>query len=387
MKITSIDAVRIVAPAPPIRTVPRRPSYLDSAEHVFPISKYREFRSTVQKIPGLIQPEMWVRVTAEDGSWGIGQCHWGTIVEPIIRHHYAPLLIGRDCFALEYLNDLMWRYSQRFGAGGIATVAQSAIDQALWDLKGKLLEQPVFRLIGGPCREAVELYVTTDDLDWAMELGFKAFKISNPVHYDDGIAGINRLEDKIAAARAQVGPDAELMFNPNMSFNVEFTLRLMERLLPYRLRWLEEPLMPGDLEGHIQLKKAFPALPIATGEDHHGRHAFRQLVEHRCVDVLQPDLRWCGGLSEGLKIYAIAEAAGLPTIPHAGGSTPAGLHFAYALPESPIAEYWLPSAPGVPLKEAIAMPGMPYAVDGRIKPTDAPGFGLEFRPEQLLPWN
>jgi len=386
MKITSIDAWRVRAPASGPRPGARRPGYLESAKHAFPIGKYPEFPNTVMKIPGVIHPEIWLRVTAEDGTWGVGQCHWGDLVEPIVRAHFAPLLVGRDCFAHEYLNDLMWRYSQRFGATGITTVAQSGIDQALWDLKGKLLQQPVYRLIGGPCRDAVELYVTTDDLDWAMELGFRAFKISNPVHYDDGLAGINLLEDKIAKAREQVGPNAELMFNPNMSFNVEFTVRLMERLRPYHLRWLEEPLTPGDLEGHIQLKKSFPTLPIATGEDHHGRHAFRQLVEHRCVDILQPDLRWCGGLTEGLKIYAIAEAAGIATIPHAGGNTPAGLHFAYAMPESAIAEYFLASAPGVALKDAVTIPGMPYAKDGRIAPSDAPGFGLEFREADFVPW-
>lgn len=385
MRIRSIESVRLARPAR-AEAAPRRPSYLESVPHAFPIAKYPEFPRLVAAIPGVIHPEMWVRVTAEDGSWGLGQCHWGDLVEPVIRHHFAPLLEGRDCFALELHNDLMWRYAQRFGASGIASVARSAIDQALWDLKGKLLGQPVWRLIGGPCREAVELYATTDDLDWAMELGFRAFKISNPAHYEDGLEGLNRLEEKVARARQAVGPDAELMLNPNMSFNVEFACRVIERLRPYRLRWIEEPLVPGDLEGHVQLKQAFPEIAIATGEDHHGRHAFRQLVERRAADILQPDLRWCGGLTEGLKIYAIAEAAGLPTLPHAGGSTPAGLHFAYALPESPIAELWLPTAPGVPLETAIGLPGMPVPRDGRVTPTDAPGFGLEIRAEDLQPW-
>jgi L-rhamnonate dehydratase len=385
MKIKSIDAWRLNRPAPAPHPMARRPGYLASAPHAFPIAKYPEFSRVVRDIPGVILPEIWVRITAEDGTWGIGQGHWGDLVEPIVRAHFAPLLVGRDCLALEYLNDLMWRYSQRFGATGLASVAKSAIDQALWDLKGKLLGVPVYSLIGGPCREAVELYVTTDDLDWAMELGFKAFKISNPVHYDEGLAGINRLEEKVATARETVGPDAELMLNPNMSFNVEFAARLIERLLPYRLRWIEEPLIPADLEGHAALKKAFPMVPIATGEDHHGRHAFRQLVEQRSVDILQPDLRWCGGLTEGLKIYTIAEAAGLATIPHAGGSVPAGIHFAYALPESAIAEYWMPSAPGVPLKDGV-LPGQPWAVDGRLKPSDAPGFGLELREADFSAW-
>jgi L-rhamnonate dehydratase len=386
MKIKTIDAVRLHLPARKPSATARRPSYIHNAPHAFPINKYREFPNLLRQIPGGLEGEIWVRVTAEDGTWGLGQTHWGHLIEPIVRHSLAPLLIGRDCFAIEYLNDLMWRLTQRFGAIGLASVARSGVDQALWDLKGKLLGLPVYSLMGGPCRDAVDCYATTDDLDWAMELGFESFKVSNPVHYEHGLEGINRLEEKIAKAREQVGPNAELMFNPNMSFNAEFTVRLMERLRPYRLRWLEEPLIPGDLEGHIQIKKACPTIPLATGEDHHGRLAFRQLVEHRCVDVLQPDLRWCGGLTEGLKIYVIGEAAGLITVPHGGANSPSGLHFAYAMPESPIAEYFLASAPGIPLKDT-TLPGMPHAIDGKVKPSDAPGFGLEFLPDQLVPWS
>jgi L-rhamnonate dehydratase len=385
MKIKSIDALRLRPPAHQPGAPPRRPSYIENAPHAFPINKYREFPQLVRQIPGGVGGEIWIRVTAEDGSWGIGQTHWGHLVEPIVRHSLAPLLIGRDCFAIEFLSDLMWRLTQRYGAVGLASVARSGIDQALWDLKGKLLGVPVYSLLGGPCRNEVECYATTDDLDWAMELGFKSFKVSNPVHYDDGLEGINRLEEKIARARDQVGPEAELMFNPNMSFNVEFAVRLMERMRPYRLRWLEEPLVPGDLEGHIRIKQACPTIPLATGEDHHGRFAFRQLVEHRCVDVLQPDLRWCGGLSEGVKIYTIGEAAGVITIPHGGANTPAAVHFAFAMPESPMAEYFLASAPGIPLRNT-TLPGLPVAVDGKLKLSDVPGFGLELRPEDFEPW-
>ena len=160
-----------------------------------------------------------------------------------------------------------------------------------------------------PAREAIECYCTSDDLDWSMELGFRAFKISNPVHYEEGTDGINRLEEKVAKARETVGPKADLMLNPVMSYNVEFAARVMERLKPYRLRWIEEPLVPNDMEGLSQLKRAVPTLPLATGEDHHSRHEFREMVERRCVDVLQPDLRWCGGLSEVLKIYTIGVGA------------------------------------------------------------------------------
>ena len=384
MNIKKVRSVTLKIPSVSPKTKPRRPGWNTYSERAFPINKYPGFPKLHGTMPGANSlTSVWVQVISEDGTWGLGECSFGEPVASLIDNHFASLLEGRDCMAIEYLNDLMWRSTQRFGAGGIATVAQSGIDLALWDLKGKLLCEPVYRLIGGPSRECIFTYCTSDDLDWAQELEFKAFKISNPVHYDMGIDGLNLVEDKIAKARDEIGPDSELMFNPVMSYNVEFTLRLAERLRPYSLRWIEEPLIPSDLEGYINLKKAITWIPLATGEDHRGRHAFRQLIENRAVDVIQPDIKWCGGLSEAIKIYTIAEAAGIITIPHAGANNPFGQHFALAMPESPMAEYWMGSDPGVPLDEVCLIPGVASPRNGYIVPSDAPGFGMDIKPEWI----
>ena len=337
MKIKSVETVKLaLKPAHP-KTPARRPSYNKLVKRAHPINRYPEFPRTQGRIPGQNQNQLWVKITAEDGTFGLGHIRWGDVADAVIRNHYEPLLVGRDCFAIEYLNDMMWRAMQRGGPAGITTIARSAVDLALWDLKGKLLGQPVYSLIGGPCRSEIDLYATSDDLDWTMELGFKSFKISNPVYHDEGTEGINLIEEKVAKARETVGANADLMINPVMSFNVEYAARVMERLKPYNLRWFEEPLMPFDLEGLAQLKKAVPSIPIATGEDHHGRHVFREMVERRCVDILQPDMMFCGGLTETLKIYAIGEAAGLITMPHSGADAPYGQHFSIAMPECPMA--------------------------------------------------
>jgi L-rhamnonate dehydratase len=243
MKIVSIDVLTLKLP-PLAAPTPPRAGARGGAAVPLPLHIYPEFERTRGAHPGDVEGELWVRVVAEDGTFGLGHTHWGEFSAPVVRHAFAPLLNGRDCFAIEFLNDLMWRSAQRFGATGIAALARSAIDIALWDLKGKLLGVPVYSLIGGPCRPAVEYYASTHDLDWAMELGFTAFKIPNSASYADGTAGINRLEDEVAEARRKVGPDADLMINPVMSFNVDYAIRVMERLLPYRLRWFEEPLMP-----------------------------------------------------------------------------------------------------------------------------------------------
>lgn len=383
MRLVSVEILR-QTPAPPIEP-PRGPARRVAGGVPFPIHRYAEFARTPATTPGEVSGEFWVRVTAENGETGLGHSHWGELAAPAVRF-FAGLIDGRDAFATELLNDLMWRASQRFGATGIASLARSAIDLALWDLKGKLLGQPVYRLLGGPVRPHLDCYFTGADLAWGLELGFTAFKIRNSAHHIDGVAGLNRLEDEVAAAREAIGADAELMLNPVMSFTVDYALRVFERLEPYRLRWIEEPLMPHDIDGLAEIRRAAPHTTLATGEDHHGRHAFQEIVRRRAADVLQPDLRWAGGLSEGLKIYAIAEAAGLATSAHGGGGMPAGQHFSLALPETEPCEVVVRTPAGVPLDQAKRIPGMATPVNGRIVPSDAPGFGYEFGAEAFLPW-
>ena len=388
MKIKEICAVDIHLPPVKPRTPARRQNWNDYAPRGLPMNKFAEFPPDLpSKTPGIGGRVVWIKVTAEDGTWGLGSTSFGEPVAALIDYHYAPLLVGRDCFATELLNDMMWRSSKRHGSLGLSACAQSGIDLALWDLKGKLLRQPVYRLLGGPCRDKIRCYCTGDDLDYAMELGFQAFKVTNPVHYEQGIEGINIIEEKIASARETIGPNAELMFNPVMAFDVEFTIRLAERLRPYQLRWLEEPLIPEDLEGHIQIRKAVTWIPIATGEDHHTRIPFRQLVEHRCVDVVQPDLHWCGGLTEALRIYYIAEAAGIKTSPHGGCNSAYGQHFCYALPECSYGEFHFSTPVGIPLEEMVRIPGLTVPRDGCLIPSDAPGFGMEIKEEWITPWD
>jgi L-rhamnonate dehydratase len=388
MKIKSIETFRLDLPdKKPAKELSRRPNYNSRVKRATPINRYPEFPRTQGRIPGQSATELWVKVTAEDGTFGLGSTRgWGETIDPIIKKHFTPLLIGRDCFAIEFLNDLMWRMSHRAGPGGIATLARSAVDLALWDLKGKLLEVPVYSLLGGPARDAVTYYCTGDDLDWAMELGFSAFKLSNGVFHEEGTEGLNILEEKVAKAREEVGANADLMINPTGSYNVEFAARLMERLKPYNLRWLEEPLMNFDIRGLQELKRAVPTVPIATGEGHFGRHVFLEMVERRCVDILQPDIKVCGGLSEAMKIYAIGEAAGLQTIVHTGYAAP-GQHFSFAVPDCPMAEFWLATDPGVPLEYGVKVPGTPVPVNGKLVPSSAPGFGQEIREQDLIPWD
>jgi len=382
LKIKSIKVVRIKLPDIKTTKTPGRSSWANFSKRAMPLNYYSEFSRLPQKIPGNKLDNIWVKTTAEDGTWGIGQCGFGDPVISFINNIISPLLVGRNCMAIEYLNDLIMKVSYRFGSSGTASTAMSGVDLALWDLKGKLMQQPVYTLLGGPVRKSISCYATSDDIDWSKELGFTKFKISNPAHYIEGDSGIREVITHVDNARKIIGFDQDLMINPVMSYNVEFALRLLNKIKPYSLRWVEEPLIPTNIDGLAEIRKKAPWIAIATGEDHHGRHAFLDLVEKKAADILQPDLQWGGGLTEAMKIHSIGESAGIATIPHGGANLPFGQHFAMAAVESPMAEFWLGSDPGIPLTASI--PGTPIPINGKITPSKEPGFGIEIEEKDIV---
>jgi L-rhamnonate dehydratase len=386
LKIKSVKAVRVKLRQPATNTPARHDSWNKSTKRAMPLNMYSEFSGLPGGMPGGGLESVWVQVTAEDGTWGLGQAAFGEPVAAFVNNVIAPVLEGRDCLAIEHLNDIILRISQRFGTSGTASTAMGGVDLALWDLKGKIYGLPVYSLLGGPVRESITCYATCDDLDWSQELGFTKFKITNPSHYSEGDAGIKAVVAHVAQARERVGIEHDLMINPVMSYNVEFALRLLEQLRPYNLRWFEEPLVPTDTAGLAHLRRSAPWVAIATGEDHHGRHAFLDLVEKRAVDILQPDLTWGGGMTEAMKVHTIGEMAGMATIPHGGANNPFGQHFAMAATESQMAEYWLGTDPDVPLEETVRIPGTAVPVNGKVTPSSEPGFGMEFEPSDISDW-
>jgi L-rhamnonate dehydratase len=331
MKITSVRPVNVAFERTP---APKgiKDNWHNYLPRGLPMNRFEDYPPTLPgRTPGFRGREVWVQVTAENGTFGLGRCSFGAAVAELVASEYAELLIGRDAMATEFLNGLMWEASRRYGTLGHASVAISGIDLALWDLKGKLLEQPVYRLLGGPSRSKIPLYATTNDVEWALELGFTSIKLPNQIHWSQGLDGLHILEDQVARAREIVGPKVDLMLNPVMAFDTEFAIRVAELLKRYAFRWMEEPLIPENIRGLAAIKRAVPTMAIATGEDHHTRYPFLEMLREGAVDIVQPDVQWCGGLSELVKINAIAEAHGIKTIPHAGTNTPFGQHACAAL--------------------------------------------------------
>jgi len=384
VKITNISVVRIALPQPERRTPPRRAGWAAEAEVANPMSRYAK----VKRHRSLWLPKWagaWVRVTAEDGTWGLGTLNHAPATAAVVEH-LATQLVGEDCMAIDRAADMMYRMTKPYGTTGLASYAISGIDLALWDLKGKVLERPVYALLGGPQKDAIVCYATGNDVDWYKELGFKAFKLACPYGPADGWDGIRRNEAFVANAREIIGEGAELMLDCWMAFDVEYTVRLAEVLRPYRLKWMEECLLSEDYDGHVALRERLPWQTLATGEHWYTHVPFQWAVAHRVVDILQPDINWCGGMTTVRRIAAAADAGGTSVILHGGAVTPFGQHFTFATPCSPWGEYFVGSPPGVPLEEAARLPGQPIARDGRLVPSDAPGFGLEILERWMTPW-
>ncbi|NLD71401.1 MAG: hypothetical protein GX649_01640, partial [Chloroflexi bacterium] len=223
IKIANVETLRLVQPPAAGSVAPRRDAWSVDAEVANPVSRYPEYKRHRR----LWQPTweaVWVRITAEDGTQGLGPCTFGRPVAAVIEDHLGPHLIGKDALAIERLWDLMFRITKPYGTVGLASVAISGVDLALWDLAGRLAGLPVYELLGGPARERLFCYATGNDVDWYAELGFRAFKLACPYGPADGLWGLDENERFVAQAREAIGDDADLMLDCYMAFDVEYTV-------------------------------------------------------------------------------------------------------------------------------------------------------------------
>ncbi len=255
----------------------------------------------------------------------------------------APLLIGRDPTATELLWDQMHRF-QVHGRQGDAMIALSSVDCALWDIRGQAFGQPIWRLLGGPTRTAIPAYASmlgfaVDDPGLVREraLRFKEqgyaaqkwFFRHGPM---SGFDGLRRNVALVRTLRDALGEEYDIMLDCWQSMNYDYAVSRCERIEEFRPRWLEEPFMPDRIDSHAKLR-AKTRIPLSGAEHEYTRWGFKRFIEKDALDILQPDIYWCGGLSETLKIAAYATVHDLIVIPH-GHSTPIGIHFSAA--QSPI---------------------------------------------------
>jgi L-rhamnonate dehydratase len=343
-----------------------------------PMSRYPEYRLTRSSFGLNVLGTFLVEVETESGVVGVGVSTGGPPGCFLVENHLARFVEGAQPERIELMWDQMWRSTLFYGRKGLAVNALSAVDLALWDLLGKLRGEPVYNLIGGAVRDEIELYATGPRPDLAKEMGFIGGKLPLVHGPAEGDEGLRRNLELAADMRARVGDDFFLAYDCWMALDVTYALRLAEGLRPHRFKWIEECLPPDDYWGYAELRRRAPSeLLITTGEHEWSRFGFRLLVDMRCCDVIQPDVNWCGGLTELLKISAYADAHDVPVIPH--GSSVYSYHFVVTRPNNPFAEFLMvaPDAASVVPMFTPLFANEPVPENGRLTVPERPGFGVE----------
>ena len=343
-----------------------------------PMSRYPEYRQSRRSFGINVLGTLVVEIEAADGTTGFAVTTGGEPAAFIVEKHLARFLEGRDPAQIEKIWDQMYFSTQYYGRKGLVVNAISGVDLALWDLLGKLRGEPVYQLLGGAVRDELVFYATGARPDIAKELGFIGGKM--PLHHGpaEGEEGFARNIAMLEDMRAKVGPDFWLMLDCWMSLDLNYSIKLARRAQDCGLKWIEEALSPDDYWGYAELKRnAPPGMLVTTGEHEATRWGFRMLLEMGCCDIIQPDVGWCGGMTELMKIAALADSRGVLVIPH--GSSVYSYHFVITRHNSPFAEFLMmaPAADRVVPMFHPQLIGEPVPVNGRLKLADTPGFGVE----------
>ena len=332
---------------------------------------------------GAWQSHFWqivVRVESDAGVVGLGYGGGGDPAVAVVNAHMRELLVGLSVDSTDDIREAWdWLYykSLPYGRTGIPIMALSGIDLALWDLLGKTQRRPVYDLIGGLAVDRVRAYANSQDLERDRDAGYTAVKIGT--HTSSWHGKADKTVAAVAAARKVFGREALVMADCYMAWDAADAVDMAERLSNYDVYWFEDVLTPDDLVELAELKPRVKPVLLAGGEHHFTHHDFAAIAKAGSLDVWQPDITWCGGITAGLRIVELARGAGVPVVPHRGGEI-WGLHLIAATGCGELAETmphrWRPPYDELWLDE-------PRAVDGYIAPLDRPGFGVVLNEEML----
>jgi len=348
-----------------------------------PMSGYPDYKQSRTSFGINVMKSIVVEIEASDGTIGISAGQGGAPACYIIEEHFKRFIVGQDPRNLNKIWDQMFLSSRYYGGKGVPLWAISAVDLALWDLIGILRQEPVYQMIGGAVRDEIELYCTGARPDLAKESGFIGGKMPIPHGPADRIEGLNANVDKFREMREKVGPNFILMADCWMALDVPYAVDLAYALRELGVYWIEEALHPDDYEGYKLLKERAPWIRWTSGEHEYTRYGFRKLIESRSVDIIQPDVMWCGGLTELLRISAMASAYDIPVVPH--GSGPYSYHFVITQPHCPFCEYLNTSmdCQTFPPVFGDMFDNEPTQQNGKIKLNDNPGWGLTLNRKSL----
>jgi len=349
-----------------------------------PMSVYEQYRSSRTSWGIDAMGSVVVEIELTNGMKGVGISIGGDAACYIVEKHLSRFVEGQDPTNVELIWDQCWRATLNYGRKGVAIQALSALDLAIWDALGHLRGLPVYALLGGKTIERMPVYATTARPDYAQKLNFHGAKFPLPFGPAQGQEGMKKNIELVKKWREAVGPDYPLMIDCYMSLTVPYAIELARRCEPYNIKWIEEVLPPDNYDGYAEIRAKAPSTLWTTGEHEYSRYGFLQLLKKNCVDVLQPDISWCGGMTEARRIVALASAFDIPIIPH--GSSVYSYHLQICFPNCPIAEFLVMSPKG---DEIVSYFGKlfkdePLPVDGYVElPHDKPGFGVELNREEL----
>lgn len=347
-----------------------------------------------------------VVITTDEGIVGHGAAHGAVpAIKTIVEQQLKPMLLGEDPTEIERLWHKMYTGSRHRlsleegraypiqGRRGETISAISGVDIALWDITGKAWGQPVYRLLGGPCRTRIRTYASGGwkppgeagaEMAGYVAKGFTGVKMR--VGGMDS-PSLETSAERVREAREAIGPDALLMIDAHGSLGVASAIKLATMVEEYDIRWFEEPVSGDDIPGMAEVRQA-TSIPIAAGESEFTRWGFRELLEGRAVDILQPDVAVCGGITECKRIADMASAWNLQYAPHVwfqGVLFAASLQLAAAVPNCYIFEV---SQSNNPLIYELTTEPFSIRSDGTIELPDKPGLGIDLIPdaEQRFPY-
>lgn len=337
-----------------------------------------------------------VKITTEDGLYGWGEGYGPADVLASGVKYLSQYVIGHNPLNSEVIWDILYRRTLDYARSGILMAVISAIDVAVWDLKGKILGLPVHQLLGGKKRDKIYPYATglyfreEKDLTKALvdealmykDLGYRAVKMKVGLAINDDIK-------LVSAVRKALGNDVELMIDSNHAFNLREAIYLSKALEDLNIAWFEEPLSPEFYEQQAELRTK-TNIPIATGECEYLRFGFHRLLKNNSADILQPDICACGGLSEAKKIATLASTYGVELVPHSWGTyiaLSAAMHFIANLDCIPgrlkMPNFTLEHDRTVNgLRDKVTFPDFEVK-DGVLVVSDKPGLGVEIDEEAM----
>ncbi|MBI1353674.1 MAG: mandelate racemase/muconate lactonizing enzyme family protein [Acidobacteria bacterium] len=340
---------------------------------------------------------MLVEVRTDDGLVGWGEAYGPARLTGTIVHEFlGPLLLGQDPRDVEANWELLYARSVDYGQKGVMLAAISALDIACWDIKSRAVGQPLYRMLGGSHADSIQCYATgfyfpqSEPVERRFERearrfvadGFRAMKIKVGL-------GVERDVELVQRVRGVVGPAVKLMIDANHAYTPTEAIALGRKLEDADLWWFEEPVSCIDVDAYLEVKSRIN-IPLAGGECESTRFGFKPWLQRRAFDYCQPDICACGGVSEGMKIAALASLTGIHVTPHAWGSAigqAAALHFYAARPRQPFT--LTPDRKLIecdcsenPLRTSIVREPIAF-VDGDWKLPTTAGLGVEVLPEAL----